>query len=89
MTATRTTEGPTWAVLGVVGAGLLLAVLVEWRLGAYVMAGGVLLAAVLRLALPVRRAGWLVVRTRPFDAAVLLVLGLGLVALATSVPEAR
>ncbi len=47
-----------------------------------------LLAAVLRLTLPARSAGWLVVRTRGLDAAVLLVLGLAVVVLAETIPPA-
>ena len=43
-------------------------------------------AAGLRIALPTRQAGLLVVRGRAFDAAVLLAMGLALVALATSIP---
>jgi hypothetical protein len=79
-------ELPLLAVLAVVTAGLVLGVLSRWRVGAVVLGGAVLLAGLLRLVLPARRAGLLVVRTRRLDVAVLLVLGVGLVALATSVP---
>lgn len=78
---------PTHAVLVVAAAGLVLAALVDWQLGAVVLGLALLLAAGLRLTLPVRQAGWLVVRTRGLDASVLLVLGFGLVLLATSIPE--
>jgi len=44
------------------------------------------LAAALRLTLPARQAGLLVVRSRGIDAAVLLTLGFGLVALANTIP---
>ena len=78
---------PSYAVLAVAAAGLALAALVDWQLGAVVLGLALLLAAGLRLTLPVRQAGWLVVRTRGLDAAVLLLLGFGLVLLATSIPE--
>jgi hypothetical protein len=42
---------------------------------------------VLRLVLPVRRSGLLVVRSRRIDVAVLLFLGAALVVLAASVPQ--
>ena len=78
---------PTTAVLSVAAAGLLLAAVVDWQLGAVVLGFAMLLAAGLRLTLPVRQAGWLAVRTRGLDATVLLALGFGLVLLATSIPE--
>lgn len=78
---------PAIAVLVAAATGLVLAALVDWQLGAVVLGLALLLAAGLRLTLPVRQAGWLVVRTRGLDAAVLLVLGFSLVLLATSIPE--
>jgi len=78
---------PATAVLTVAAAGLLLSALVDWQLGAVVLGLALLLAAGLRLTLPVRQAGWLAVRTRGMDATVLLALGFGLVLLATSIPE--
>ena len=79
---------PAIAVLAVAAAGLALAALVDWQPGAVVLGLALLLAAGLRLTLPIRQAGWLVVRTRGLDAAVLLLLGFSLVLLATSIPEA-
>ena len=79
---------PAIAVLAVAAAGLVLAALVDWQPGAVVLGLALLLAAGLRLTLPIRQAGWLVVRTRGLDAAVLLLLGFSLVLLATSIPEA-
>jgi hypothetical protein len=78
-------EGPVWLVLLVVGVGLAL-IPADWRTGVYVMSGGCLLAAVLRLGLPARRAGLLAVRTRGFDVATLTVFGLAGVVLARLVP---
>ena len=78
---------PAIAVLVTAATGLVLAALVDWQPGAVVLGLALLLAAGLRLTLPIRQAGWLVVRTRGLDAAVLLVLGFSLVLLATSIPE--
>ena len=79
---------PLVAVLAVVAAGLLLGAAGAWRPGAVVIGAGVLLAAGLRLVLPARQAGLLAVRSRRLDVAMLLVLGTGLVVLASSVPDA-
>jgi hypothetical protein len=79
-------EAPTLAVFAVVAAGLGIIALDRWRFGALVVGLGLLLAAGLRLTLRERQAGFLVVRSRGFDAAVLLVLGFALVALANTIP---
>ena len=76
------------SVLAVVAAGLLLAALADWQLGAFVIGGGLLLAAGLRLTLRERQAGHLVVRGRVTDSTILLVLGFALVALANTIPRA-
>jgi hypothetical protein len=83
----RAVRVPSLAVLAVVAAGLLVAA-VDGRLGGLVVGLGLLLAAGLRLALPRPHAGWLAVRTRSLDAALLLAVGFALVVLATSVPDA-
>ena len=71
-------------------AGLLAAtVLDHWRVGSAVMGVALCLGAVLRLTLPARQAGMLVVRSRGTDAAVLLGIGLAMVALANTIPTAR
>jgi hypothetical protein len=80
-------ELPALAVLGMVATGLVLGALVAWRAGAIVVGLALLLAAGLRLSLRERQAGFLVVRSRGFDAAVLLLLGFALVALANTIPE--
>lgn len=81
-------ELPLVVVLTVVAAGVVIGALAQWRAGALVVGVGLALAGVLRLLLPVRRAGLLVVRSRRLDVAVLLALGGGLILLASSVPEA-
>lgn len=80
-------ELPLLTVLGVLAVGLVLvAGLDHWRLGSLVMGLGLCLGAVFRLSLPARQAGLLVVRSKAVDAAVLLALGFGLVALANAIP---
>jgi hypothetical protein len=79
---------PSVVVLAVVAAGLALATTAGWQTGTRVLGLAFLLAAVLRLSLPARSAGWLVVRTRGLDAAVLLVLGVAMVVLAETIPPA-
>ena len=80
-------ELPLLVVLAVVLLGLALGAAVQWRLGALLIGAALALAALLRLVLPVRRSGLLVVRSRRLDVAVLLGLGTALLVLASSVPE--
>lgn len=79
---------PAVSVLVVVAVGLVAVSLSAWQTGVVVIGVGLLLAAGLRLSLPARSAGLLVVRSRTVDAAVLLVLGFALVLLARTVPTA-
>jgi hypothetical protein len=79
---------PSLLVLAAVATGLVLAATVGWQLGTRVLGLAFLLAAGLRLSLPPRAAGWLVVRTRGLDGAVLLALGFAMVALAETIPPA-
>jgi hypothetical protein len=81
------TQLPALAVLAVAGLGLLLAAVVDWQLGAFVFGVALLAAAGLRLTLPTRTAGWLAVRTRGLDAAMLLALGFAVVVLANTIPR--
>lgn len=80
-------QAASGAVLLVVGAGLAVASRGYWRTGAGTVALGLLLAATLRISLPPRAAGWLVVRSRVFDAALLLGAGFGVLALAITIPR--
>ena len=82
----RVRQVPAVAVLTLVGLGLVLCSTVDWRSGSLVIGIGLLLAAGLRLALPTRQAGWLVVRTRGLDAAFYLVVGFAVVLLANTIP---
>lgn len=74
-------------VLLAVAAGLLLAAAVDAQPGVIVVGLALLLAGALRLSLPTRRAGWLVVRTRGLDTCFLLFVGFALLLLATSIPD--
>ena len=81
-----------WPIL-VVLAGVVIALALVasdyFRRGSVVLAGSVLLAAFLRLLLPEREAGLLVVRSRRVDVAVLGVLGALLAVFAFWVPPPR
>ena len=77
---------PLLAVLLTVGAGLLVVTLGHWRQG-LVMIGLVLIgSAVLRLLLPVRRVGFLAVRSRLVDVLLLAGAGVALVVLVLTIP---
>lgn len=58
----------------------------SFRRGCVVLAATILLAAFLRMFLSDRDAGWLAVRSKAVDVAVLLVMGLGLAILSFWVP---
>lgn len=61
----------------------------HWRRGSFIVGAAVLLAGVLRATLSTRKAGLLAVRGRAFDAAVLLVVGVAMIALTLVVPHSR
>lgn len=74
------------AVWLVVLAGMALIATEYWRRGLTVVAAGAVFAGVLRLVLPTRRAGWLVVRSRTLDVLWYGVTGVALAAIAIAVP---
>lgn len=78
----------TTVLLGV-GTGLAVVASEHFRRGAVIIAAAVLYGALLRMLLPPRVAGLLVVRHRAFDVATLGLLGLGLLVLALVVPPPR
>ena len=82
-------QWPIFVVLLGVAIALTLVALDYFRRGSIVLAGSVLLAAFLRLLLPDREAGLLVVRSRRVDVAVLGVLGTLLAVFAFWVPPPR
>ena len=77
---------PLVVVLAAVGAGLVVVTLGHWRVGLVVEGVALLGAAVLRLALPVRRAGFLAVRSRPVDVILVGGAGLALTVIALAIP---
>ena len=77
---------PLLAVLLVVVGGLLLVTFRHWRMGLVVLGLALVVAGLLRLVLPVRRAGFLAVRSRPVDVVLLTGAGLALAGIAQSIP---
>jgi hypothetical protein len=77
---------PLGVVLAVVGAGLFVVTLGHWRVGLVVEGVALVAAAVLRLALPVRAAGFLAVRSRPVDVLLVGGTGLALTVIALAIP---
>lgn len=82
-------QWPLLLVLGAGTGGLLTVALGAFRPGCILLGSGVLFAAAARAVLPARRVGLLVVRSRPFDVLVLLVLGGGIILFALIVPRGR
>lgn len=80
-------ELPLLCVLTLLTLGLVSAAYLDrWRFGSLLMGLALCGGAVFRLSLPARQAGLLVVRSKAIDAAVLLVLGFGLVILGNTIP---
>ena len=79
-------QWPLLVVLLVVGVGLLQVAFQHWRLGLVVMGLALVGAGLLRLFLPVRRAGFLAVRSRPVDVVLLAGTGLALTVIARTIP---
>ena len=77
---------PLFAVLVAVGLGLLIVTFDYWRRGLVLIGLALIGAAVLRLLLPVRRAGFLAVRSRPLDVVLLAGTGLALTVIALAIP---
>lgn len=79
-----------WPIIIVLlGVAIALAMIAAdyFRRGSIVLAGSVLLAAFLRLLLPSKEAGMLVVRSKQIDVATLGALGIALTIFAFWVPE--
>ena len=77
---------PLLAVLVGVGVGLLVVTVGRWRLGLVVMGLSLVGGAVLRLLLPVRRVGFLAVRSRLTDVILLAGAGVVLTVIALAIP---
>src|SRR3954453_14353314 len=79
---------PLLAVLVTVGVGLLLVTLEHWRWGLLAIGLALIGARLLRLLLPVRRVGFLAVRSRPIDVVLMAGAGLALTVIALAIPAA-
>jgi hypothetical protein len=77
---------PLLAVLVMVGVGLLVLAFDHWRSGIVVIGLALMGGAVLRLLLPVRRVGFLAVRSRPVDVVLLAGTGLALTVIVLTIP---
>ena len=79
---------PLLAVLVTVGVGLLIVTVGVWRRGLVVIGLALVVAALLRLLLPERRAGFLAVRSRPVDVVLMAGAGVALTGIALTLPAA-
>jgi hypothetical protein len=84
--AHRALPGLLAGIIAGVAAGLLVTWLGHPELGMYVVAAAVGAAALLRLTLPARRAGLLVVRARWLDVLALAALAVALAVVAAATP---
>lgn len=81
--------GPLLIVLLCIAIGIVYAVMGHWRRAPLMVGGGMFVASMLRLVLPQRVAGLLVVRRRAFDVVVYLLLAVAIVVVSFLVPPAR
>jgi hypothetical protein len=77
---------PLLAVLVVVGIGLVVVAFGYWRKGIVIVGLALIAAAVLRALLPVRRVGFLAVRSRPVDVVLMAGTGLALTVIVLTIP---
>ena len=86
---------PTWKrqlplatvlIVMTVGLGVLTGVPTYYRGALCIVAASLVVAAVARIILPVRRVGLLAARSRPFDVLALLAVAVAIVILALSLP---
>ena len=77
---------PLLAVLAVVAVGLLEVTVDHWRRGIVIVGLALIGGAGLRLLLPVRRVGFLAVRSRSVDVVLLAGTGLALTVLVLTIP---
>ncbi|WP_328523906.1 DUF3017 domain-containing protein [Kribbella sp. NBC_00359] len=85
--ARRRSEWPLALSLLVGLTGLVVLTFYDWRNGVLVFAGGVVLAGFLRAFLSDNAAGLLHVRSRMFDTALLVLVGLSIATLGLIVPN--
>ena len=79
---------PLLAVLVTVGVGLVVVTVGHWRRGLVVIGLALVVAGLLRLLLPERRAGFLAVRSRPVDVVLMAGAGAALTVIALTIPSA-
>jgi hypothetical protein len=79
---------PLLVVLLAVGVGLLMVTFEHWRRGLVVVGLALVGAGVLRLLLPLRRLGFLAVRSRPVDVVLLVGAGVTLTVFTLAIPGA-
>jgi DUF3017 family protein len=79
---------PLLAVLVVVGVGLVFVTFGHWRRGIVIIGLAMVGAALLRLLLPLRRVGFLAVRSRSVDVALMAGTGLALTVIVLTIPFA-
>lgn len=77
---------PLLAVLVVVAVGLLVVTVGHWRSGIVLIGLALMGAGLLRATLPVRRVGFLAVRSRPVDVVLLAGTGLALTVIVLAIP---
>ncbi len=78
---------PLTVVLLVVAVGLLSVTAGNWRRGLVLMGLALVVAAVLRMLLPVRRVGFLAIRSQTTDVVLSLGAGLLLTGVALAIPS--
>ena len=78
---------PLLAVLLAVGVGLLMVTFEHWRRGLVVVGVALVGGALLRLLRPLRRVGFLAVRSRPVDVVLLAGCGVLLTTFALAIPS--
>jgi hypothetical protein len=80
-------QWPLLLVIVVVGVGLALVAVEQWRRGLVLVGLALVGAAVLRLLLPLPRVGFLAVRSRPVDVALTAGAGAALAVIALAIPH--
>ncbi len=78
---------PLTSVLVVVAIGLLSVTAGNWRRGLVLMGLALVLTGVLRMLLPVRRVGFLAIRSQTTDVVLTLGAGLALTGIALAIPS--
>jgi hypothetical protein len=77
---------PLLLVLVGVAVGLVMVAFEHWRRGLVVVGVALVCGGLMRLLLPVRRVGFLAVRSRPVDVVLLAGVGVALAAFALAIP---